>query len=498
MKRIAILGISYEALLRSPVPTDTMEIHRGQDMLESGLWMIRGMDERLSKDDDVAIVPLLWATALPGGGFTKAVYDAVKAETVAMVEAALPLDGLVFANHGAMEVHGLDRHADTDFVEAVRDVVGPDVPIAVALDLHGHISPRMLEIVDAITALRTAPHRDDHETGYRAADQLMNILRTGRKPKIAAVRIPIQVPGEQAVTTASPGRELYASLPGYDARDGLIEANILVGFAWNDRPWIGMTAIVTAESDLDLARSAATELAQEIWSRRKDFQLRMETASTLEGLKRAAASALTPVYVSDSGDNTTAGAAGDLTTVLQAALDIPELDDVVIAGITAPAIVAACLAAGVGATVTLDLGAEHVSAPKTHRPVEAIVEAVGEALKPDGFQPYLRLGAAWAKVRIGGVLVTFHSAAIGITTPAHFSLMGIHPTQHKVYVVKLGYLHPQLEDIAARHILLMSDGAANLDVTRLEWRRVPRPSYPLDPDATWSAEANIFTTPNGR
>ena len=42
MKRIAILGISYEALLRSPVPTDTMEIYRGQDMLASKLWMIRG------------------------------------------------------------------------------------------------------------------------------------------------------------------------------------------------------------------------------------------------------------------------------------------------------------------------------------------------------------------------------------------------------------------------------------------------------------------------
>ena len=496
MKRIAVLGISYEALLRSPVPTDTMEIYRGEDILASKLWMIRGMDARLSEDDDVEIVPLLWATALPGGGFTKEIYDAVKAETIAMVKAALPLDGLVFANHGAMEVHGLDRHADTDFVEAVREVVGPDVAIAVALDLHGHISPRMLEIVDAISVLRTAPHRDDEETGYRAADQLMTILRTGRRPKIAAVRLPIQIPGEQAVTTAMPGRELYASLPGYDARDGIIEANILVGFAWNDRPWIGMTAIVTAESDVDLARAGAIELANAIWDRRADFQLRMETAPVAEGLLRAATSAERPVFVSDSGDNTTAGAAGDLTTVLQAALDIPELDDVVIAGITAPGIVAACLAAGVGAKVTLDLGSEHVSAPKTSRLVEATVEAAGEALKPDGFQPYLRQGAAWAKVRIGGIIATFHGSAIGITTPAHFRLMGIHPTEHKVYVVKLGYLHPQLEDIAARHILLMSDGAANLDVTRLDWSRVPRPSYPLDPGATWAAEDNLFTTPN--
>ena len=217
--RIAILGISYEALLRSPVPTDAMEIQRGQAMLDAKLWMVRGMDERLSGEPDVEIVPLLWATSLPGGGFTRRVYDAFKAEALTLLSAAGRLDGVLMANHGAMEVHGLDRHADTDFAEAVRAQVGPDVPIAVSLDLHGHISPRMLEVVDAISVLRTAPHRDDRETGARAADQLMRIVRTGVRPRIAAVRIPILIPGEKAVTTASPARELYGSLADYDSRE---------------------------------------------------------------------------------------------------------------------------------------------------------------------------------------------------------------------------------------------------------------------------------------
>jgi microcystin degradation protein MlrC len=494
--RIAILGISYEALLRSPVPTETMEIQRGQAMLDAKLWMVRGMDERLSAEADVEIVPLLWATALPGGGFTRRIYDEVKGEALAMIAAAGRLDGVLLANHGAMEVHGLDRHADTDFAEAVRDAIGPDVPMAVALDLHGHISPRMLEVVDAVSVLRTAPHRDDRETGYRAADQLMRIVRTGVRPKIAAVRIPILIPGEQAVTTASPARELYGSLAEYDSREGVQDANIMVGFAWNDRPWIGMTAIVTAASDADLAREGAQELARQIWARRRDFVLPMETAEVGEGLQRAAASEVRPVFVSDSGDNTTAGAPGDLTGVLQATIDAPELADVVVAGITAPAIVARCRAAGVGAEVVLDLGSEHVSGPKNVRTVRGTVEALGDAMRPDGFQPYLRQGAAWAVVRIGHVLATFHAAPIGITTPAHFRLMGIHPTDHKVYVVKLGYLHPQIEDISARHILLISDGAANLDVRRLDWRRIPRPAYPVDPDATWSPESNTFATPS--
>jgi microcystin degradation protein MlrC len=122
----------------------------------------------------------------------------------------------------------------------------------------------------------------------------------------------------------------------------------------------------------------------------------------------------------------------------------------------------------------------------------ARVEACGETLQLGGFQPYRSREAAWACVRIGGILATFHARAIGITTPQHFTAMGIHPTAHKAYVVKLGYLHPQLEDIAARHILLLSDGVSQLDMTRLNWSALPRPTYPLDTDFDWTPEDGFY------
>jgi microcystin degradation protein MlrC len=472
-----------------------MEIQRGDAMLGNKLWMVRGVEKRASEATGIELVPLLWATALPGGGFTKEIYDEVKAESVALLRSAGKLDGVVVLNHGAMEVRGLDKHADTDYVEAVREAVGKDVPISLALDLHGHISPRILEIVCAISALRTAPHRDDLETGYRTLDQLLTVIKTGKPQKIAAVRLPIIIPGEQAVTTNEPAKSLYGSLSDLDALPGIVEANILVGFAWNDRPWVGMTAIVGSDVSIERAREVATELADKIWANRREFVLSMEHASVEEGLARAAKSIERPLFISDSGDNTTAGAYGDLTDVLQAVIDRPELEDVVVAGITAPRIVAQCKGAGIGTTITLTLGEEHVSGPKNLKTVEAIVEGFSDQLKPDGFQPYLRSGGAWACVRIGHAIATFHADSIGITTPAHFSMTGIDPKGHRIYVVKLGYLHPQLEDYRARHILLLSDGASNLDVTKLSWSRIPRPAYPVDTDASWTAEPNTFTTP---
>jgi microcystin degradation protein MlrC len=285
---------------------------------------------------------------------------------------------------------------------------------------------------------------------------------------------------------------LYGSLPIYDAKPGIMEANILIGFAWNDRPWTAATAIVISDGDAALARREATQLATDIWTQRTKFRLRMETAELAEGLRRAAMCPERPVFVSDSGDNTTAGAAGDLTDVLVAAIDNKDIGDIVVAGITAPRTVAQLLAAGSGASVEIELGAEHVSRPRTLRKATVVVEAGGRALDLGGFQPYRSKEAAWARVRIGSIIATFHAQAIGITTPEHLFAMGIDPAGHKVYVVKLGYLHPRLEDIAARHILLLSDGTSQLDMTRLRCKLLPRPAHPLDANINWSPEAGLY------
>ena len=233
-------------------------------------------------------------------------------------------------------------------------------------------------------------------------------------------------------------------------------------------------------------------LAEQIWQAHEEFILRMETAEVAEGLRRAVNAAEQPVFVSDSGDNTTAGAAGDLTLVLQAAIDTQPDADMVIAGITAPELVARLNAAGKGATVDITLGAEHVSRPPQPRTVSAEILDCGEVLELGGFQPYRSRDAAWAKVRIGSIIATFHGQPIGITTPEHFQAMNIDPRAHKVYVVKLGYLHPRLEDLAQRHILLISDGTSQLDLSRLDWKELARPAWPLDRSFDWTPEDHIY------
>lgn len=486
--RIAIAGISMEALARSPLLTERafVQIYRGDELINRRLWLVRGMVDRLKEDAGVEIVPLLWATALPGGAMALDIYEDVKAETLDLLVKQGPFDGVLLANHGALEVDGMDRHADTDFITAVRDTIG-DVPLSCALDLHGHITPEMAQAVTVFSALRTAPHRDDCETGYRAAQQLLEVLRRGLKPKNALVQIPILSSGEGAVTHWEPAKSLYEGLWEMDTIPGVMQSIFMVGFWWEDAPYTGMAALVTAESDQRLADQLAIELAQRIWDARAEYKLRMETAEVDEGIIRAAKSKVKPVFLSDAGDNTTAGAPGDLTLVLQRILEL-KVSDAVVAGITGFQTVKQCHEAGIGAEIELVLGREHISVQGHTMTVKAVVEGLGDDLELPGFQPYRTREGMWARVRIGNIIATFHELPIGITTPNHFSSMGINPTEHQMYVVKEGYLFPQLEDLGGRHILLYSRGTTDLDISQLGWKHVRRPIYPLDLDMNWTPQ----------
>lgn len=497
--RIAVLGLSQEAMIASPGVTDrsTIRITRGPAMVRDELWTVRGIVARLREEPDVEIVPIVIVKCIPGAVISASDYADFKGEMLAGLRERGPFDGVVLAQHGAMEIEGLDCSGDSDLLPAVRATVGPGVPVSIALDLHGNITPAILAAVDCMSAFRTAPHRDDDRTGYKAADLLLRTMRGTIHPRTAAVHIPLFLPGELAMTTFAPAKQLYEALSDWDARPGVLNADIMVGFAWNDRPWIGMTALVTTDGDIDLARATAQELAAAIWAQRAEFVLRSESFDVAEGLLAAWRCPERPVYLSDSGDNVSAGAAGDLTTVLQAALDLPEIDDIVVANIVSAEVVRQAREAGIGSSFPLDLGELHISRPPQVRRVEALVEAVGDSLHPGGYQLFKGDNGAWARLRIGQVIATFHDRRLQVSTPQHLEAMGIDPTVHKIYVVKLGYLHPALEDLGGRHIVLMSDGTSNLDLTRLTYRQIRRPAYPFDRAMAWSPQEGLYDDGRG-
>ncbi|HEU5315191.1 MAG TPA: M81 family metallopeptidase [Chloroflexota bacterium] len=413
------------------------------------------------------VVGTLFANAFPHGVVERRGYETLKAELLERLRAALPLDGVYLKLHGAMEVEEIGD-GDGDLASAVRGLVGPGVPIAASLDLHGNVSQRLVEACDVLTALRTAPHRDIRETQERALRLLCGCLDEGRRPAMAMVKPPILIAGESAVTDVEPARSLYADLADIERRPGVMDASIMIGCAWADTARTSTAAIVVAW-DRETAEREARLLGERIWERRREFCPDAETAPLGQAVARALAAQEGPVFVSDSGDNVTAGGAGDLSLVLEELLRAGARRTLV-GGLADAAAVERCHAAGVGAVVELALGGK-------------LDTVNGRPLLVEGTVRHLAPGLA--RLGCGGVEVIVAADRRAFTTPSGFAAAGADAQSYKVVVVKQGYLFPELRPIAARSILALTPGFTDLDLPRLPYRRVARPIYPLDPEAAW-------------
>ena len=93
-----------------------------------------------------------------------------------------------------------------------------------------------------------------------------------------------------------------------------------MGFPWADNEDSSVAVYVVAETQ-ELADREALRLAEIIWNTRNDFCFQTETYTEEETLNVAfdaiANGQELPVYLSDSGDNPTAGSASDCTGFLK-------------------------------------------------------------------------------------------------------------------------------------------------------------------------------------
>jgi microcystin degradation protein MlrC len=293
------------------------------------------------------------------------------------------------------------------------------------------------------------------------------------------VKLPLLVAGEAAVTEVEPARSLYAGLEELETTYGVLGASILIGCAWTDSPHTAVAAVVSS-ADGPAAEGAARALAARVWERRDEFAVDSAIAELPDALRMAAEAGERPVFISDSGDNTTAGAAGDSPYVLQYLVE-HEAAGALVAGITDPAAAAACAEAGAGATVGLSLGgkvdAVHFAPFACHGVVRNLAAGSAEARAHAG---------ARAVVRIGGVDTVIQSDRRPFTELQHFHDVGLDPGDYEVVVVKEGYLFPELRDYAPLHIMGLTPGFADQRLDRLPFSRLSRPIHPLDEGVSWS------------
>lgn len=483
--RIAIAGISHEALNFSPISTRMKDLRvlRGREILDyPGVAdMVHSLEiGSAAKLLKIEAVPILVARSLaPSGTIEESTYLPLREEILEGFRKAGELDGICLVLHGAMLVENI-WSGETDLVRCIRAVVGNDIPIAARLDLHANLTEEFANKTDTWAGFRTAPHRDAQETLERTMSLLVRCIRSGLRPKPVFIRVPLLLQGEKATTQIDPMKSLIAMAREIEKQPGILNAEVLVGFGWADAPHSGANVAVVAESEayLPKAREEARRLAQFMWDRRDDFTFDQEVAASVdEAIERALTAPESSVFIADSGDNPTAGATGDTPYFLSRLL-VKDVPDAVFASIPDTEAARVCFEAGVGATVNLRLGGKMDTVHGA--PVE-VTGTVEHLYRPEEGM----IEASMATVKVGGVRVIVTDLRKAFIYLDDLRKAGVEPLEHKMVVVKLGYLMPELRDAAPREILALSPGYADMDLTRLPYKYVSRPIFPLDRDFEW-------------
>lgn len=496
--RIAVGGFQHETNTFAPVKADYEAfavaksfppLCRGADMMAR----IRG--KKLPASGAIAaleaagaeIVPLLWCMATPSAQVTRDAYERITGEMLAMIAAAGPLDGICLELHGAMVAEHVDD-GEGELLARLRRQVGPDMPITVALDLHANVTAAMVANADYLDLYRYYPHIDMIETGQRAAEGLLRIMRTGKRPAKAFRQLDFLIPVNSGCTGFGPSKEVYFEVMPAIARDmpGLAGLSFACGFPQADIADVGPSALAYGDTQAE-ADAAADRLAAEATAREARYMPEFYAAD--EAVRRAldlSKGANKPVIIADTQDNPGGGGPGDTTGMLRALIGA-KAKGAVIGALTDTETADAAHALGEGRTGEFRIGGKLYpgDAPvavrcKVLRACSDGWTALG-AMK--GGMPVDLGRTALLETEDEGVLVVVASRVAQTMESSIFRHLGLVPERLPIIVVKSSvHFRADFEPMAQAILVAKAPGPVTIDLRELSYRKA-RPGLRLMPHA---------------
>ena len=490
--KLFLAMMSHETNTFSNVPTDrgqfeARHLHYGGEILETFQdtgTCLGGMID-VARRQGATLAPSVAAAASPAGRVTADVYHAVKKRLLADLATGGRLDGVLLDLHGAMVPEGLDD-GEGDLIAAVRQAVGPDVPIAVTLDLHGNLSAAMVTHASLLHGYKTYPHVDMAERGEEAATRLMDVIAGRIRPTAAFCKPPLLPPLGNQGTARGPMRRLYDLADEMEQDPRVISVSVFAGFPFADIPDAGLGIYVVTNDDRALAERLAEKLARVAWEHRHEF---LHTALPVkDAVAKALAANGRPIVLADMADNTGGGAAGDGTEILRE-LVRAGARSAVVACLWDPAAVLACVKSGVGSRITLEVGGKvddrHGAPLRVAGTVRTLSDGRFVHKGPMARGLPGRLGTT-AVLDVDDIKVILISYRWQTLDPEMIRFVGIDPTAEKVVVVKSTiHYRAAFEPLAKEIIEVDAPGLSSSNLARFHFERIRRPIFPLDPETTF-------------
>ncbi len=448
----------------------------------------RGTNHPLAAFLDIAaetgaeVVTPVAAEAMPSGPVQRAAYDYLTGRILDALGQG-GFDAAFLDLHGAM-VAEHEPDGEGALLERMRQIA-PGLPIAVTFDMHGNMSERIIRNATAINGYKSYPHTDMYDTGLTIGRVLMRALKGGVDPVIAWGSLPLLAQTLRMGTADEPMRTMQEMCRAAERESGVLAASVFGGFPMADIAIAGLSAVVVTDKSREKADAVVDRLLDTAWARKEDFIYRHEPLE--QAVARAATLTEGPIVLLDHADNVGSGGTSDDMTVI-AELLRQGLQDVAVGAVWDPAAVKEMMAAGVGATVTLELGG------KTDMPS---INATGKPLRLTGVVRRLSDGQ-WivrgpmytgSKVTTGSTaLFETGGLSIVVTSLHHepwdvgiFTSIGIDP-HHCRYLLLKSRIHYRagFAPLARATITLDGQGVTTSDNSILRFDHVRRPIYPLD------------------
>ena len=285
----------------------------------------------------------------------------------------------------------------------------------------------------------------------------------------------------------------------YEENPRVINVTVAGGFPLGDNPDAGLGIVVTTDDDPDLAAELANELATEAWLLRDGFvggvatfEHAAELIASLDREQDVNMPVSGPLVLVDIADNPWSGGPGDSVELLRF-LFAQRVEGAAVALVRDPEVVREAIAAGPGGKITVDLGGKTDRLHGDPLPVRAHVKLLSDGRYTNDGPMMTGL-----TVDLGPTALLLCEPAAGpsappvevlVTTRAEtpvdlnvFRCHGIEPTRHRVLGLKgKGHFRAAFEPIARRVVLVEGPGTTGADLSRLTFRKVRRPIWPLDP-----------------
>ena len=486
--KIGLAQIIQESNTFSPFKTELKDFYNQYFYLGKNIYSgfkntkleLNGMIDVL-KANKLEHIPLLATHGSCSGPLTRECFSSILKDLKKVLLAAPKLDGLLLALHGSLSIED-EPDGESEILELIQRIISKNIPIGVSLDLHGHITERMLKKNIFYIGYKTYPHIDMYATGKKTAKILISTLNKEIKPKMVLSKLPLIISPVCGRTDEGPMKSIYDDIQNFTKNDNILDVSCFMVQPWLDYNDLGFAALVCSNNDMDKAKIVSDSICDKVWKIRNT--LVPDLTQLVDAIEVGLSSRGTTV-IGDCGDAPSGGSAGDNPTILKTLLDLglDKVDKNIYLTLVDPRAAKAACNSGVGTELKLELG--HYFSKDEGKPLK--IKARVKAITDGSFK--IKHGLEGVEMQFGlTTLLTIGSISIAVRSygglewdVGQYTSVGLDLKDASIVFVKSpSHFRAGYSSHSDQIIIADTPGSTCCDIKKIKYQNIKRQVHPLD------------------